>query len=152
MPIGIVKSNIKKPGKANWQTTVSKIIINEDLNAALDHIEEFSHIIVVYWMHQVTSAQRSVIKVHPRGKQHLPLVGVLTTRSPARPNPIGITTVELVERQGNVLNVAGLDAIDGAPVIDIKPYIPGYDSPPRAETPDWIESNSRLPMLSEEQP
>jgi tRNA-Thr(GGU) m(6)t(6)A37 methyltransferase TsaA len=66
-------------------------------------------------------------------------VGVFATRSPARPNPIGLTTVRVLERSRNTLKVTGLDAIDGTPVLDIKPYIPGYDSPTRAKTPSWMK-------------
>ena len=77
-------------------------------------------------------------KVHPKGNEKLPLVGVLASRSPARPNPIGITTVKLLGRDRNVLKVQGLDAVDGTPVLDIKPHIPRYDSPTQATTPDWI--------------
>lgn len=137
-PIGIVKNTIKEPGKYEQQTAVSEIIVNEDLKEALDHIEEFSHIIVLYWMHKVTPSRRLTMKVHPMGRQDLPLVGVLSSRSPARPNPIGVVTVKLLEHHDNVLKVTGLDAVDGTPVLDIKPYIPGYDSPAKAETPSWI--------------
>lgn len=137
-PIGVVKNTIREPGRHDWQTVVSEIILNENLKEALNHIEEFPHIIVLYWMHKVSPSQRSVMRVYPRGKQNLPLVGVLASRSPAHPNPIGIITAKLVERRDNVLKVIGLDAVDGTPVLDIKPYIPGYDSPTKAETPGWI--------------
>jgi tRNA-Thr(GGU) m(6)t(6)A37 methyltransferase TsaA len=66
------------------------------------------------------------------------LMGVFSTRSPHRPNPIGKSTVRLLERRGNILKVQGLDAIDGSPVIDIKPYIPGYDSPKDTKAPSWM--------------
>jgi len=75
------------------------------------------------------------MKVLPRGKQNLPLVGVLASRSAAHPNPIGVATVKLLERRDNVLKVIGLDAIDGTPILDIKPYIP--DSPAEVHTPSW---------------
>ena len=65
-------------------------------------------------------------------------MGVFATRSPDRPNPIGKATVRLLQRQGNILMVEGLDAIDGTPVIDIKPYIPGYDSVENAKAPSWV--------------
>jgi tRNA-Thr(GGU) m(6)t(6)A37 methyltransferase TsaA len=71
-------------------------------------------------------------------KQELPLVGLFATRSPYRPNPVGKAAVRLLQRRGNVLRVRGLDAIDGTPVIDIKPYIPGYDSATDAKAPQWI--------------
>jgi len=142
VPIGIVKSSVtglKKVSKDNWETTISEIIINDDLEEALDQIESFSHIIVIYWMHQISPSQRMLMKVHPKGNKNLPLVGVIATRSPSRPNPIGITTVRLLERSGNVLKVIGLDAVDGTPILDLKPYIPGYDCPSDAKTPGWIK-------------
>jgi tRNA-Thr(GGU) m(6)t(6)A37 methyltransferase TsaA len=137
-PIGFVKNSIKEPKREDWQTVTSEIIINEDLKEALSRIDEFSHIIVIYWMHKLPPSQRSVIKVHPKANPDLPLVGVFASRSPARPNPIGITTVKLLERRDNVLKVIGLDAIDGTPVLDIKPHIPGNDSSTEAKTPGWV--------------
>jgi len=137
-PIGFVRNNIKEPGIEDWRTVTSEIIIEEDLKEALSRIDEFSHIIVIYWMHKLSPSQRSIIKVHPKANQNLPLVGVFASRSPARPNPIGVTTVKLLERRDNVLKVTGLDAIDGTPVLDIKPYIPGDDSSTEAKTPGWL--------------
>ena len=139
-PIGLVKNNIKEPKRENWETVVSEIIINEDLKEALSRIDEFSHIIVIYWMHKLPPSQRSVIKVHPKGNQNLPLVGVFASRSPARPNPIGITTVKLLEHSGTTLKVVGLDAIDGTPVLDIKPYIPDNKSASEVKTPGWVKN------------
>ena len=111
-------------------------MLEESLTEALDGLEKFSHIIVLYWMHR-TAGQASV-KVHPQGNQKLPLVGVFATRSSKRPNPIGKTTVKLIQRQGNILKVEGLDAIDGTPVLDIKPYIPDYDSARNARVAPWV--------------
>jgi len=137
-PIGVVKNSINEPGTDDRQTAVCEIVVNEDMKEALSRIEEFSHIIVLYWMHKVSPSRCLVLRVHPRGRQDLPVVGVLATRSPARPNPIGVSTVKLLERRDNVLKVMGLDAVDGTPVLDIKPYIPGYDSPAKAKTPGWV--------------
>jgi tRNA-Thr(GGU) m(6)t(6)A37 methyltransferase TsaA len=137
-PIGFVRNSIKEPGIEDWRTVTSEIIIKEDLKEALSRIDEFSHIIVIYWMHKLPPSQRSIIKVHPKANQNLPLVGVFASRSPARPNPIGVTTVKLLERRDNVLKVTGLDAINGTPVLDIKPYIPGDDSSTKAKTPGWL--------------
>ena len=137
--IGIVKNRIKQRPKQvpfGWEKVVSDIVVNSSLTEALDNLEEFSHIIVLYWMHQAASGELPM-KVHPMGKDELPLVGVFATRSPHRPNPVGKTTVRLLERQGNILKVQGLDAIDGTTVIDIKPYIPGYDSADNAKEPQW---------------
>ena len=138
--VGIVRNKVKQaPGPGyNWWGIVSEIVVESSLTEALDNLEEFSHITVLYWMHQVSATSELPLKVHPRGKQELPLVGRFATRSPNRPNPIGKATVRLLERQGNILRVEGLDAIDGTPVIDIKPYIPGYDSVTDAKVPPWV--------------
>lgn len=138
IPIGVVKNGIRTPQRRDWKVVASEIIVEEDLREALDNIDEFSHIIVLYWMHRLDSSQRSIKKVHPKGRKDLPLVGVLASRSPARPNPIGVAIVRLLERHDNVLRVIGLDAVDGTPVLDIKPYIPGYDSPTEAKIPNWV--------------
>lgn len=139
--IGIVHNRVKqspRPGY-DWQKVVSEIVVDTSLNEALDNLDEFSHIIVLYWMHQ-SKAGRLPARVHPRGRQELPLVGLFASRSPHRPNSLGKATVRLLERKGNILRVQGLDAIDGTPVIDIKPYIPGYDSVDDAKVPPWITS------------
>jgi tRNA-Thr(GGU) m(6)t(6)A37 methyltransferase TsaA len=136
--IGVVSNDIKQPIRHGWREVVSEITINSELTEALDGLDEFSHIIVLYWMHQLTKGRQLPLKVHPMGNQDLPLTGRFATRSPSRPNPVGQATVELLGRWGNILKVKGLDAIDGTPVIDIKPYIPGYDSANDVKVPKWM--------------
>jgi tRNA-Thr(GGU) m(6)t(6)A37 methyltransferase TsaA len=135
--IGMVRNGIKQPIRHGWGEIVSDIVVNSDLTEALDGLDEFSHIIVLYWMHQLPGGRELPLKVHPMGRPELPLTGRFATRSPSRPNPVGQATVRLLERRGNVLKVKGLDAIDGTPVIDIKPYLPRYDSAPNAKAPKW---------------
>jgi tRNA-Thr(GGU) m(6)t(6)A37 methyltransferase TsaA len=137
-PIGVVRNEVKQPIRHGWGEIVSEIIVNSDLTEALDNLDEFSHLIVLYWMHQLAAGRQLPLKVHPMGKSELPLVGRFATRSPSRPNPVGQATVRLLERRDNILKVKGLDAIDGTPVIDIKPYLPGYDSADDAKVPLWI--------------
>jgi tRNA-Thr(GGU) m(6)t(6)A37 methyltransferase TsaA len=139
--IGVVRNGIKERPGEGCVEVISDIVIDTNLTEALDNLEEFSHIIVLYWMHQVTAQGQLPAKIHPKGKQELPLVGRFATRSPNRPNPIGKTTVRLLQHQGNILKVEGLDAIDGTPIIDIKPYIPGYDSAANAKVPSWITNH-----------
>jgi endonuclease-3 related protein len=136
-PIGVVRSKITQPPLPDEGKVIAEIIIDSRLTEALDGLEGFSHIVVLYWMHQA-AAGRVPTKVHPMGKPEFPLVGLFVTRSPQRPNPIGVTTVRLLQRRGNILVVQGLDAFDGTPVIDIKPYIPGYDSVAEAKVPQWL--------------
>ncbi|MDD4859944.1 MAG: tRNA (N6-threonylcarbamoyladenosine(37)-N6)-methyltransferase TrmO [Dehalococcoidales bacterium] len=135
-PIGFVRSETREAGKHDNEGVISEIIIDERLTEGLDNIDEFSHIIVLYWMHR--AKQPFPIKVHPRRDPSIPLKGVFASRSPSRPNPVGKATVRLLERRGNLLRVQGLDAVDGTPVIDIKPYIPGYDSAADAKAPPWV--------------
>ena len=137
-PIGVVRNSITVHKKEDWQSVISEIIVNDNFTEALNGIDGFSHIIVIYWMHETLQSERSIMKVHPRRDPKLPLLGVFATRTPTRPNPIGVATVKLLERKENVLKVRGLDAINGTPVIDIKPHIPGSDSPPGAKVPDWL--------------
>ena len=141
-PIGTVRNSVKQaPGAGyEWEKVISEIVVRSSLTEALDGLEEFSHIIVLYWMHKSAARGEPPTKVHPRGDQKKPLVGLFASRSPHRPNSIGKATVRLLQRQGNVLRVKGLDAVDGTPVIDIKPYIPGYDSVDGAKVPKWSTS------------
>jgi len=140
-PIGVVRNEVKQPIRHGWGEIVSEIVVNSDLTEALDNLDEFSHLIVLYWMHQLPAGRQLPHKVHPMGKPELPLVGRFATRSPSRPNPVGQATVKLLERHDNILKVKGLDAIDGTPVIDIKPYLPGYDSADDAKVPLWITNH-----------
>jgi len=137
--IGVVRSPLKGPtyDRLDLKEITSEVVVNPGLTGALDGLEGFSHIIVLYWMHLATREKKR-LKTHPMGRQDVPPQGLFATRSPNRPNPIGKATVRLLERRGNILEVQGLDAIDGTPVIDIKPYIPGYDSAAGATTPDWV--------------
>ena len=140
--IGFVASEVKQPPEPeyNWPEVISEITIDVALTESLENLEEFSHIIVLYWMHRLPAGTELPSRVHPRGNPELPLVGRFATRSPNRPNPVGKMVVRLLERRDNVLRVAGLDAVDGTPVVDIKPYIPGYDSATDARAPSWATS------------
>ena len=140
-PIGFVRNNVEQaPGPGYpWEDVVSEIVINNSLTDALDNLDEFSHIIVISWLHKSASRGTPPTRLHPRGNKALPLVGLFASRSPHRSNSLGKATVRLLQRQGNVLKVKGLDVINGTPVIDIKPYLPGYDSVDNAEVevPEW---------------
>lgn len=134
-PIGQVRNEIKEKMRHGWSEVESVVVINPNLSASLDGLEEFSHIIVLFWMHK--NVGQIPTKVHPQGREDLPLTGVFATRAPHRPNSIGVSIVKLVERDGNALRVMGLDAIDGSPVIDIKPYLP-KDCITEARQAEWV--------------
>jgi tRNA (adenine37-N6)-methyltransferase len=134
-PIGIIHSELKERGHGH-QLVTATIELEPGLTEALDNLDEFSHIIVLFWFHK--SHKPAPLKVTPRHHGMDSPIGVFASRSPDRPNPIGKSTVKLIKREGNILTVEGLDAIDGTPVLDIKPYIPGVDSAESAIAPSWM--------------
>jgi tRNA (adenine37-N6)-methyltransferase len=125
-PIGQVRSPYREkkdtPRQGRLSDTISDIIINKKYLAGLDDIEERSHLIVLSWFDQ---ADRTVLRATPPHEkiEH----GVFATRSPDRPNPVAFSVVDLIHRDGNILRVRGLDALDGTPVVDIKPFVPDID-------------------------
>src|SRR5205085_2081264 len=126
-PIGVVRNGVKAPRMDGWATVRSQIIVRDDLASALDGIEEYSHVIVVFAFDRVPESELRA-RVRPRGDARIPEQGVLATRSQLRPSPLGVSVVRLLKRRQNVLRVEGLDAIDGTPVLDIKPYFPNHDA------------------------
>ena len=134
-PIGVVRTEAVGD-ETKDKTRTSQIIINEELTVALDGVTGFSHLFVLFWLNQVSSDKRKTFKVHPRGRRDMPLLGVFATRTMLRPNPVGLTLVELVKAKGNVLTVRGLDAFDETPVLDIKPFDP-WDTVENVIVPRW---------------
>jgi len=134
-PIGFVKRTSKQEDVKD-RSLVSRIVVKREFTKALDGIEDFSHILVVFWMHRVLQEETKILKVHPRGRRDLPLLGVFATRTAFRPNPIGLTLVELLKRERNVLTVKGLDAYDGTPVLDLKPF-DRRDTAVDIRVPEW---------------
>jgi tRNA-Thr(GGU) m(6)t(6)A37 methyltransferase TsaA len=136
-PIGQVRNDVRRPMREGWEDVISEIILRAGLEGATEGLERFSHIIVLFWMHEVPRGGVVSARVHPKGRLDLPLVGLFATRSPRRPNPVGLSVVRLLECQGNALRVKGLDAIDETPVVDIKPYMP-RDLVGGATSPEWV--------------
>lgn len=134
-PIGLVRTHAVGD-EIRDRTRLSEIHVNAELLPALDGIAGFSHLFVLFWLHEISTEKRETLKVHPRGRTDLPLVGVFATRTNLRPNPIGLTLCKLVKAEGNVLTVRGLDAFDGTPVLDLKPY-DSWDCAPDAKMPEW---------------
>jgi len=125
-PIGVIHSPFKNTGKAPYQgyksEEISQIEVFKEFEEGLKDIEGFSHIIVIYWFHK-SQGYHLLVKTPWDDSLH----GLFTTRSPRRPCPLGLTVAELVVREKNILKVKGLDAIDGTPLLDIKPCIPSTD-------------------------
>lgn len=119
--------------------TVAQLVIEKEYQELLEGIEEFSHVLVLYWPHLLEPERRSLKKIHPMGRKEFPLTGIFATRSPARPNPVLVSVVELVDRKDNVLRVKGLEAVDGSPIIDIKPHTASYDTLDTIRLAPWME-------------
>jgi tRNA-Thr(GGU) m(6)t(6)A37 methyltransferase TsaA len=116
------------------------IDLRPELAPALKGLSGFSHVWVLYWFHENDRPEeRAILQVHPRRNPANPLTGVFATRAPVRPNLIGFTCCRIISIKKNILEVEGLDAREGSPVLDLKPYIPGSDSIPEAQVPAWVK-------------
>ncbi len=124
-PIGVIQSPLKDRADAPRQGSEGApnawLQVNSTVAEGLEGIEVGSELIVITWFHE---ARRDVLKLHPRGDKANPLTGVFATRSPDRPNPLGLHRVTVLEITGNRLKVGPIEAIDGTPVVDLKPVLP----------------------------
>lgn len=134
-PLGQAKNSVSKPMLPGWRDIVTEIVIDKAYTKGLDGIEDYSHVIVVYWMDKEGECH---LKHHPQGKENVPFVGIFACRCPQRPNRIAISTVELLGRYGNSIKVKALDIVNGTPILDIKPYTPQYDRVGEAKIPTWV--------------
>ena len=126
-------------GFINRQGDLTTIEIDQHYEDALLGLDEFSHVLVCYWFHENdTPDQREVLTVYPRGNPQNPLHGVFATRSPVRPNLIGISICKILSIKNTIIQIDTIDALDGSPVIDLKPYIPTMDSITDAQVPGWV--------------
>ena len=138
-PIGHVENGVQKGQQAIWEEMESRIVLDGQWAEGLRGLEEFSHIVVIFWLDRPNQAEVP-LQVHPEAKEDMPLVGLFATRTPLRPNPIGLTTVELLSAEGTTLRVRGLDAFDATPVLDVKPYLIQGDLKSEASVPGWLRS------------
>lgn len=135
-PLGIAKNKVKKPMLPGWKNITTEIVIDKKFADGLGGIEDYSHVIIVYWMDKEKECH---LRHYPQGRNDVKYVGIFACRCPQRPNRIATSTVELIRRKGNVLTVKGLDIIDGTPILDIKPYTPQYDRVLKAKVPGWVK-------------
>jgi tRNA-Thr(GGU) m(6)t(6)A37 methyltransferase TsaA len=138
-PIAVIRNGVKDSRPDGWEHVRSTIIVRADLADGLDGIDGYTHIIVIFAFDKVPESEQR-LRVRMTGDERIPEQGVLATRSQRRPNPLGVSVVRLQRRRGNVLWVEGLDAIDGTPVLDIKPYFPNYDAIAGAGLPEWAHA------------
>jgi tRNA-Thr(GGU) m(6)t(6)A37 methyltransferase TsaA len=134
-PVGMVKKQDKR----------AYLEIYPEYAPALEGLQDFSPLWVFYWFHENDNPEeRRTLKVHPRRDPANPLTGVFACRAPVRPNLIGFTACRIVKVTGRIVEVADLDARDGSPILDLKPYIPSGDAIPDARTPEWLKRSKSL--------
>jgi len=134
-PLGKAKNSVTKPTLPGWKDVITQIVIDKKYAPGLDGIEDYSHVIVVYWMDKEKECH---LKHHPQGREDVPFVGIFSCRCPQRPNRLAFSTVKLLSRKANTLKVKGLDIVDGTPILDIKPYTLQYDQVTNPKVPAWV--------------
>lgn len=142
-PIGFVSTDAETIPRS-WSVSDVKgtLVIDESYVEGFRDIKPGQRIYVIFHFHQSPNFTSQFMRIRPPIREEK--VGVFSTHLPFRPNPIAATAVELLEKDGNVLRVRGLDTFNGTPIIDIKPYVPYYDSIPDVKTADWIRKLVQL--------
>ncbi len=136
--IGVVYNDVKDPTDEGWGQVTSEVVLDETFSDGLEGIEQFSHLLILFWMHRAAEAEPLRMRRRPQGRADMPEVGLFAQRARHRPNPIGVTAVRLLRRDKNRLFVEGLDAINGTPILDVKPYVPAFDAVEAARVPAWM--------------
>lgn len=137
--IGTVRNAVSPVADCGWGSIESFVEIRQDLRAGLLGLQEFSHAMVVTWLHLSPWDPAVHLLRHPRDREDLPLTGLFAHRARHRPNPIGVTTVEILSVESDGVRVRGLDAIDGTPILDLKPHVPRIDCAPNSRIPAWMD-------------
>jgi tRNA-Thr(GGU) m(6)t(6)A37 methyltransferase TsaA len=137
-PVGFISSPVTEQTDENWGGVISRILLLPEYIGALSGLEDFSHAIIITYLHQAKYEKEKHLQRRPRGLESMPKVGIFSQRAKDRPNPIGVTTVKIITVGSDCIEVQGLDAINGTPVLDIKPYDPHYDKIDLPKIPEWV--------------
>ena len=137
-PIGIVKNIRKTPIDDHWSEIISEIELAEHIpTESLDRISDFSHLEIIFYFDQVNE-ENIVFSGRPRGNPDYPMVGIFGQRKKDRPNKIGLCTVALISHTGRTIRVKNLDAINGTPILDIKPVFREFQPKGEINQPAWV--------------
>lgn len=136
--VGFVRSPVRECVDAHWGGVVARIELLPEYKGSLAGLEDFSHAIIVTYLHQAKYIRAKHLQRRPRGLRRMPKVGLFSQRVKDRPNPVGVTAVEITGVAEDYLEVRGLDAVDATPVIDIKPYFPRFDRIDAPRVPEWV--------------
>jgi len=140
IPVGAVRSTRTKPADDNWDAEQARVELDsaQFTSEALAGLAEFSHVEIIFFMNQVESGNVEKSARHPRNNPDWPKVGIFAQRGKNRPNQIGVTICRILKVEGLTVHVEGLDAIDGSPVLDIKPWVAEFGPRGPAKQPAWI--------------
>lgn len=137
-PIGYVSNDIPEKKDDFWGNSISTITLKNEFRGGPTGLQEFSHAIILCYLDKARYIPEKHLIRRPRNRQDMPLLGIFSQRTKDHPNPIGLTTVEILSVSDTAITVKGLDAINGTPVLDIKPYFPAFDRRD-AQTPEWVD-------------
>ena len=137
-PIGVVRNEAEERKDVSWGDDISSSVLDEQYAPGLEGLDGFSHAIILFYLEQAKFDREKHLQRRPRNRDDMPLAGIFAQRGKDRPNRIGITSVKIVSVSEGSLVVKGLDAVDGTPVLDIKPYYPAYDKRD-ASVPAWVD-------------
>lgn len=137
-PIGFVHNQVNEKKDTQWGSDISTVVLDQQYQGGLTGLEGFTHALVLTYLDKAKYVPEKHLQRRPQGREDMPVVGIFSQRTKDRPNCIGVTAVEIVRVEANALTVKGLDAIDGTPILDIKPYYPVFDKRD-AKTPDWVD-------------
>lgn len=137
-PIGVISNEVGSRKDISWGDDISVIQLDDEYCSGLTGLEDFSHAIILFFLDKAKYDPEKHLQRRPQNREDMPLVGIFSQRGKDRPNRIGLTSVKILSVSENSLVVKGLDAIDGTPVLDIKPYYPVYDRKD-AKVPEWTD-------------
>ncbi len=138
VPIAFVKNNRTTVEDDHWGSVISTITLDQAMpEEALNEIESFSHLEIIYYFHLVPDEKIEAGSRHPRNNTEWPKVGILSQRGKNRPNRLGATIVKFLKRHGRQIQVQGLDAVDGTPILDIKPVLREFLPREEIRQPVW---------------
>ncbi len=139
-PIGFVKNQRREIKDDNWGEVISEIQLTEEIiDEAFEGIEGFSHLEIIFYMSKVPKEKAKSQYRHPRNNTSFPKLGTYAQRNKNRPNRLGLTTVQLIERNAKSIFVKQLDAIDGTPILDIKPVMKAFEPKGEIKEPSWTQ-------------